>query len=213
MKAIQFAPKVRYQGIEPYEPVWREMQSFTHNRKVDTQDEIWCLQHEPVFTLGQAGKPEHVLNPHQIPVIKCDRGGQVTYHGPGQLIIYLMINLRRRFMGPRVMVDLIEQSLIRVLASYGIEAVVKDGAPGVYVEGRKIAALGLRIKKGACYHGLSLNIDMDQTPFTWINPCGYEGLQSVQMQDLIADAADTLFEDVQQSLVGELTSSLLQYEA
>jgi lipoyl(octanoyl) transferase len=204
---------VKTRGIEPYEPVWREMQEFTRERTNNTPDELWCLQHEPVFTLGQAGKPGHVLNAHNIPVIKCDRGGQVTYHGPGQLVIYLLIDLRRRGMGPRALVDLIEQALIRMLAGYSINAEVKAGAPGVYVDGKKIGALGLRVRRGASYHGLSLNIDMDQSPFTFINPCGYEGLQSVQMKDLLTDAPATLFDDVQKALVGELGRSLLQCDS
>ena len=204
---------VRDLGLQPYEPVWRDMQAFTRDRDQQTPDELWCLQHEPVFTLGQAGKPEHILDPHHIPVIKSDRGGQVTYHGPGQLVIYLLVDLRRYGLGARAMVDLIETTLLGVLKDFGIQAGLREGAPGVYVNGCKIGALGLRVRRGCSFHGLSLNIDMDQTPFTWINPCGYEGLQSIQMRDLLPAAPASLFSDVQQALANALVQALVQLRA
>ncbi|MBV1870352.1 MAG: lipoyl(octanoyl) transferase LipB, partial [Gammaproteobacteria bacterium] len=152
---------VRQLGTQPYQPVWEAMQRFTQTRTASTPDEIWCLQHAPVFTLGQAGKTEHLLNPGDIPVIKVDRGGQVTYHGPGQLVCYLLIDLRRHNIGARQFVTHIEESLIRVLRSYQVEAISRPDAPGVYVDNAKIAALGLRIRRGCSFHGLSLNINMD----------------------------------------------------
>jgi lipoyl(octanoyl) transferase len=184
---------VRRFDIMPYEPVWRAMQKHTQQRDGNSPDEVWILQHEPVFTLGQAGKAEHVLSPGAIPLIRADRGGQVTYHGPGQLVVYILVALPRLKIGARDLVSAIEQSVIATLASYGITAVVKAGAPGVYVAGAKIASLGLRIRKGSSYHGLALNVAMDLEPFLRINPCGYAGLRMVQLRDLMAAAslADT----------------------
>jgi len=176
--------KIRHLGIRDYLPVWHEMQHFTDRRTAETEDEIWFLQHPPVFTLGQAGKPEHLLDPGDIPVLQVDRGGQVTYHGPGQLIAYLLIDLRRNRLGVRALVTLMEQSVVQLLAGFGINAAARKQAPGVYVEGRKIAALGLRVRRGCSYHGLSLNVSMDLTPFERINPCGYPGLQITQLADL-----------------------------
>ena len=172
---------VRRLGLVHYEPAWRAMQAFTAERDDATADELWLLEHPPVFTLGQAGKPEHLLAATDIPMVKIDRGGQITYHGPGQLVGYLMLDLQRRGLKVREMVHLIEQAVIDCLAGYGVEAVRKDGAPGVYVDGAKIAALGLRVRNGCSYHGLSLNVDMDLAPFTIINPCGYSGLKTVQL--------------------------------
>ncbi len=189
------------------------MKEFTLSRSPETKDELWILEHKPVFTLGQAGKPEHILNPHQIPVVKSDRGGQVTYHGPGQLVIYLLIDVRRNKLGVRHLVDLIEESIISVLAEYQIVGEVRKGAPGVYVDGKKIAALGLRIKQGCSYHGLSFNINMDLKPFTFINPCGYEGLETTQLADLVSSSqdspSDNIFEDARDKLVNALCSSLV----
>ena len=165
-------------GLVAYKPTLQAMQTLTDNRTADSPDELWLLQHPRVFTQGRAGKAEHVLAPGDIPVIPVDRGGQVTYHGPGQWVLYMMIDLRRRRQsGIRALVDLIEQSLIELLAQYDIDAVARPEAPGVYVAGAKIAALGLRVRKGCTYHGLALNVDMDLEPFERINPCGYEGLQ------------------------------------
>lgn len=190
---------VRRLGEQPYLDIWHGMKDFTRNRSECTRDEIWLLQHPPVFTLGQAGREEHLLSPGDIPVVKTDRGGQVTYHGPGQLIAYLMIDLKRKKIGVRELVNGIETSVINLLATYGVEGLTKKGAPGVYVDGAKIAALGLRISKGCSYHGLSLNVNMDLTPFSQINPCGYEGLAVTDLKTLdipapMESVADTLSE-------------------
>ena len=175
---------VRDLGRRAYEPVWRAMQAFTDARDETTTDELWIVEHDPVFTLGQAGKPEHVLAPGDIPVLNVDRGGQVTYHGPGQIVAYPLVDLRRRKLGVRELVDRIEQSVIDVLADWNIVAERKAGAPGVYVGGAKIAALGLRVRRGCSFHGLAFNVAMDLEPFQRINPCGYEGLQVTSVVDL-----------------------------
>ncbi|MEO5629278.1 MAG: lipoyl(octanoyl) transferase LipB [Thermomonas sp.] len=175
---------VRDLGRQPYEPVWRAMQRFTDARDDTTPDEIWLVEHEPVFTLGQAGKPEHVLMPGDIPVLHVDRGGQVTYHGPGQLVVYPLLDLRRLKIGVRDYVCKIEQAIIDTLADWNIEAVRRDGAPGVYVGDAKVAALGIRVRRSCTFHGLAFNIAMSTEPFLRINPCGYEGLQVVAMADL-----------------------------
>lgn len=175
---------VRDLGRADYEPVWRRMKTFTDQRSEVTPDELWLVEHPPVFTLGQAGKPEHLLSPGNIPVIRSDRGGQVTYHGPGQLVAYLLFDIRRLGIHVRDIVSGIEISVINLLQGYGISAAARREAPGVYVDARKIAALGLRIRRGYSYHGLSLNVDMDLEPFTRINPCGYEGLEVTQLRDL-----------------------------
>lgn len=161
------------------------MKAFTASRdRTSTPDEIWCLQHAPVYTQGQAGRAEHILAPGNIPVVQADRGGQVTYHGPGQLVVYLLIDLPRAGRGVRQLVDLIEQSLVAVLAGHGIQAAPRPDAPGVYVDGAKIASLGLRVRRGCSFHGLALNVDMDLSPFERINPCGYTGLPMCQVSDL-----------------------------
>lgn len=175
---------IRALGRVDYEPTWRAMQDFTAQRTPETPDEIWLLEHPPVFTLGLAGKREHILQVTDIPIIAIDRGGQVTYHGPGQLVAYLLIDLKRRGYGVRELVSRMEQAILDLLASHGISGERREKAPGVYVEGRKIAALGLRIKHGMSYHGLALNVDMDLAPFSDINPCGYEGLEVTQLRDL-----------------------------
>jgi len=182
-------PLVRQLGRQPYEPVWQEMQAFTASRDATTRDEIWLVEHLPVFTLGQAGKPEHLLDPGDIPVIRTDRGGQVTYHGPGQLVAYLLLNLRHYGLGVRQLVTLIEQSIVDLLREFGIASTARPDAPGVYVDGSKIAALGLRVRHGCSFHGLSLNVDMDLEPFSRINPCGYPDLKVVQMRDLTQPVA------------------------
>ena len=174
---------VRRPGRVPYEPTWRAMQDFTTQRDASTPDELWLVEHPPVYTLGQAGKAEHLLHVTDIPLVKIDRGGQITYHGPGQVVGYLLLDLHRRGLKVREMVNLLEQALIDCIADYGLDARRKDGAPGVYIDDAKVAALGLRVKNGCSYHGLSLNVDMDLTPFTWINPCGYSGLQTIQLKD------------------------------
>ncbi|TCD22800.1 lipoyl(octanoyl) transferase LipB [Pseudomonas sp. IC_126] len=177
---------VRELGLLEYQLAWQAMQRFTNERGPATGDEIWLLQHPPVFTQGQAGKPEHLLLPGNIPVIQADRGGQVTYHGPGQLVCYLLLDVRRLGIGVRDLVSRIEQSLIELLASYDVQAISKPDAPGVYVGGAKIASLGLRIRNGRSFHGLALNVDMDLEPFGRINPCGYAGMAMTQLADLVA---------------------------
>lgn len=174
---------VRDLGRQAYEPVWRAMQRFTDGRDEDTVDELWLVEHEPVFTLGQAGKPEHVLAPGAIPVLPVDRGGQVTYHGPGQRVAYPLIDLRRRKIGVRELVERIEQAVIDSLAVWRITGARRDGAPGIYVAGAKIMALGLRVRRGCSFHGLAFNVAMDLEPFTRINPCGYQGLAVTQVLD------------------------------
>jgi len=171
-------------GLVEYEPAWREMQAFTDRRDAQATDEIWLLQHPPVYTLGLNGNPEDLLAPVDIPVINIDRGGQVTYHGPGQLVVYPLIDLRRQGLGVRELVSALEQSVIDLAADHGIEAQSRADAPGVYVDGRKLASLGLRIRRGCSYHGLAFNIDMDLEPFSRINPCGFTDLEVTQLKDL-----------------------------
>lgn len=178
---------VRELGLVEYQPTWQAMQRFTNERSPDTADQIWLLQHPPVFTQGQAGKSEHLLLPGDIPVVQADRGGQVTYHGPGQLVCYLMLDVRRLGIGVRELVSRIELSLIDLLASYDVQAAAKPDAPGVYVDGAKIASLGLRIRHGRSFHGLALNVDMDLEPFGRINPCGYAGMAMTQLSSLVAE--------------------------
>lgn len=175
---------VRNLGLQDYQAIWQAMQSFTLERDESTVDELWCLQHPPIFTMGLNGKEEHLLNIKNIPVVNIDRGGQVTYHGPGQLVVYTLIDLARLNISVKDLVKAIEQAVIQLLEQYGIQAQTKDNAPGVYVNGEKIAALGLRIKRNKSYHGLSLNIDMDLSPFQQINPCGYEGMAVTQIKNL-----------------------------
>jgi len=176
---------VRQLGTVDYEPTWRRMQEFTEQRNAETTDELWLVEHPPVFTLGKAAKHEHLLNTGDIQVIQIDRGGQVTYHGPGQLVLYTMIDLQRKNLGVRALVTLLEQAIISTLAIFGGDAIARSDAPGVYVDGSKIAAVGLRIRKGRSFHGLSLNLDMDLEPFSRINPCGYSGLKVTQLTDLV----------------------------
>lgn len=176
--------QLRDLGRQPYEPVWRAMQAFTDARDADTPDELWLVEHDPVFTLGQAGKDEHVLMPGDIPVIHVDRGGQVTYHGPGQIVLYPLLDLRRLKVGVREYVDRIEQATIDTLAEWNIEGARRDGAPGVYVAGAKVMALGIRMRRGCTFHGLAFNIAMDLAPYQRINPCGYQGLQVTSVLDL-----------------------------
>ena len=178
------AALLRDLGRQPYEPVWRAMQAFTDARGEATADELWLVEHDPVFTLGQAGKPEHVLMAGDIPVIHVDRGGQVTYHGPGQLVLYPLLDLRRLKVGVREYVDRIEQAVIDTLGDWNIGAVRREGAPGVYVNGAKVMALGIRVRRGCTFHGLAFNIAMDLSPYRRINPCGYAGLQVTSVLDL-----------------------------
>jgi len=197
---------IRELGLRPYEQVWQDMQLFTDQRSDSTEDELWLLQHPPVYTLGKNGRPEHILNSRDIPVIRSDRGGQVTYHGPGQLIVYTLLDLNRMHIGVRELVTRIENSVIRLLEGYDIRANARKDAPGVYVDGRKIAALGLRVRKGRSFHGLALNVDMDLEPFARINPCGYEGLEVTQLSEL-ADAPE--FSNVEKQLLSHLKHQLL----
>jgi len=195
---------VRRLGLMDYEPVWRAMQSFTDQRDATTPDELWLVQHPPVFTQGQAGRAEHLLAPGDIPVIQVDRGGQVTYHGPGQVVCYPLIDIGRLQLGVRKLVSGIEQAIIDVLKSYGVEAQLVEGAPGVYVDGVKIASLGLRIRRGKSFHGLAFNVDMDLEPFQRINPCGYRGLQVTNLSAF----ADASIGEVEDRLVTELSGFL-----
>ena len=188
--------KIRHLGRQPYEATWRAMSAFTDNRNAETPDELWLLEHDPVFTLGQAGKMEHVLAPGDIPVIPVDRGGQVTYHGPGQIVAYPLIDLRRVGVGVRELVRRIEQSLIDTMAHWNIAAVRHEGAPGVYVGVAKVAALGLRVRRGCSFHGLAFNVAMDLEPFQRINPCGYKGLAVTQLLDLGGPSQLAEVEDV-----------------
>ncbi len=179
---------VKQLGLRPYTETWHAMRDYTDRRDTSSGDQLWLLQHPPVFTLGQAGKPEHLIAPGTIPVIRTDRGGQVTYHGPGQLVAYLLLDLRRAGLGVRGLVTLLEQAVIDMLASEGIEAAARRDAPGVYIGDAKIASVGLRVRHGCSFHGLSLNIAMDLTPFERINPCGYPGLQVTQLADWVKGA-------------------------
>ena len=196
---------VRHLGQQPYESVWQDMQRFTEQRDKNTNDEIWIVQHPPVFTLGKAGKAEHLLNTGDIPVVQVDRGGQVTYHGPGQLVVYVLLDLNRLKLGIRELVTRLENCVIGLLSEYDVKAESKKEAPGVYVDGRKIAALGLRVRRGCCFHGLALNVDMDLEPFARINPCGYEGLETTQLSDFISDIN---FDIITQQLLGQLEQQI-----
>ena len=182
-----FAPPaltVRQLGLTDYESAWHDMQAFTDTRDANTPDELWFLEHPPVFTLGRNGKQEYLHDTGNIPVINTDRGGQVTYHGPGQLIAYTLLNIKRRQLGVQSLVRILEQTVMDLLADYSLSAQRRDKAPGVYVDDRKLAALGLRVRKGCAFHGLSLNVDMDLSPFAMIDPCGYSGLEVTQLRDL-----------------------------
>jgi lipoyl(octanoyl) transferase len=178
------APLIRQLGLVDYEPTWRAMQRFTDERDASTPDEIWFLQHPPVFTLGMNASPAHVLAPGDIPVVQIDRGGQVTYHGPGQLVVYPLLDLRRAHLGVRDLVTALERSVIALAADFGVSAEGRRGAPGVYVGGRKLASIGIRVRRHASYHGLALNVALDLEPFRRINPCGYEGLEMTQLSEL-----------------------------
>lgn len=196
---------IRELGHETYVPVWKRMQQFTDNRDDTTTDEIWLVEHDPVFTQGQAGKAEHLLFPGEIPVVQVDRGGQVTYHGPGQQVAYFMIDLRRKNMGPRDLVSGIENAIVDMLALYGIEAYPRSDAPGVYTDDQKICSLGLRIRKGKSFHGLALNVNMDLEPFSRINPCGYQGMQMTQ---IVEKGGPDNLERVKPDLIDQLCDKL-----
>ncbi|WP_419812963.1 lipoyl(octanoyl) transferase LipB [Bacterioplanoides sp.] len=192
-----------FSGLQDYQPTYQRMVDFTESRDADSVDELWFLQHERVFTQGQAGKAEHVLMPGDIPVIQSNRGGQVTYHGPGQLMVYLMIDIQRKGLGPRQLVSHIEEALVATLKTFGIDSAPRADAPGVYTKGRKIASLGLRIKQGRSFHGLALNIDLNLEPFQRINPCGYSDIQMTRIADELDDAPafDVVMAELQQQLV------------
>ena len=197
--------RVRELGRAQYLDTWRAMQAFTDQRGADTQDELWVLEHEPVFTLGMNADPAHLLAPGDIPVVQVDRGGQVTYHGPGQLVVYPLIDLRRAGLGVRDLVTALEQAVIATAAAFGIVAATRPGAPGVYVEGAKLASVGIRVRRGASYHGAAINVDMDLGPFSRINPCGFEGLAMTQLAALggprgIATVAGVLVPELHRSL-------------
>jgi lipoyl(octanoyl) transferase len=195
---------VRRLGLSDYEPVWRGMQAYTDGRDADSGDELWLVQHPPVFTQGQAGKAEHVLAPGDIPVIQVDRGGQVTYHGPGQIVAYPLVDIRRKNIGVRDFVHRIEEAIIRTLAHYEVPGERIEGAPGIYVGGDKIASLGLRVRRGCTFHGLAFNVDMDLEPFQRINPCGFAGLRVTQL----AAFADVAVGEVEDRLLENLVEQL-----
>ncbi|HCE1480609.1 TPA: lipoyl(octanoyl) transferase LipB [Vibrio parahaemolyticus] len=199
---------VKRLGRQDYEPVWKAMHEFTDQRTEETPDEVWLVEHNPVFTQGQAGKAEHLINTGDIPVVQSDRGGQVTYHGPGQLVAYFLINLRRKKLGVRDLVTTIENLVINTLKAYNIDSAARLDAPGVYVDGKKICSLGLRIRKGCSFHGLALNVNMDLTPFLRINPCGYAGMEMVQVSQFNGPSD---VETVEKQLIEELVT-LLDYE-
>ena len=199
------APITRWLGQVDYEPTWRRMRAFTETRDREQPDEIWFLEHPPVFTLGLNGSREHLLAPGDIPVVQVDRGGQVTYHGPGQLVVYPLLDLDRAGLGVRALVCALERAVIRCVANYGITATGDRAAPGVYVDGRKLASIGLRIKRNCCYHGLAVNVDMDLEPFQRINPCGYQGLELTQLSSLgVARPLQRVAADLEAALLGEL---------
>jgi lipoyl(octanoyl) transferase len=181
---------IRQLGLQTYLPIWQAMQDFTNNRDAETADEIWLVEHQAVFTQGQAGKAEHLLMPGDIPVVKVDRGGQVTYHGPGQQMLYVLLNLKRNKLGVRDLVTALEKCVVNTLQEYAIDAYPKADAPGVYVDAKKVCSIGLRIRKGCSFHGLALNVNMDLSPFQRINPCGYAGLEMIDCAQL--NGPDTL---------------------
>lgn len=205
MMSIEKNLIVRELGRETYVPIWKRMQQLTDDRDEETFDEIWLVEHDPVFTQGQAGKAEHLLFPGEIPVVQVDRGGQVTYHGPGQQVAYFMIDLRRKNMGPRDLVSAIENAVVDLLAKYGIEAAPRSDAPGVYAGDEKICSLGLRIRKGKSFHGLALNVNMDLEPFLRINPCGHQGMVMTQLVD--KGGPDSL-ERIKPDLIDQLCEKL-----
>lgn len=203
------ALRVRRLGRVPYAPTWQQMKDFVDAREASTPDELWLLEHEPVYTLGLAGDPAHVLNPGDTPVVQTDRGGQVTWHGPGQVVVYVLLDMQRHALGPRELVRLLEEAAIRVLAEYGIRGARRPKAPGVYVDGAKIAALGLRIRRHCSYHGLALNVAPDLAPFRGINPCGYAGLA---VTSLAALGVRTTLTDAGERLI-DVLSALLERPA
>lgn len=205
--------RVRYRGMMDYIPCYDDMVEFSLSAVDTTPDELWVLQHPPVYTMGLNGKQEHLLNVGDITVVNTDRGGQVTYHGPGQLVIYCLLNMRQHHYGVRDLVRRLENSIMELLTGYGIDAELQPGAPGVYIDGRKIAALGIRVKRGRSWHGIALNVDMDLAPFSGINPCGYDGLEVTQLRDLgIDNNVDEVAADLIPLLAGYLELGELQFQ-
>ena len=200
---------IRHLGRVDYETAWHDMQHFTEYRDANTPDELWFLEHPPVFTLGRNGRREHLHSNGTIPVLNVDRGGQVTYHGPGQLVVYTLLNINRRQLGVQSLVRKLEQAVIDLCADYGIEAQRREKAPGVYVDDCKLAALGLRVRKGCSFHGLSLNIDMDLAPFSMIDPCGYSDLEVTQLRDLGIEASSEIITGQFQNHLERLLTSPL----
>lgn len=203
--------QVSWLGRRDYAPTWQAMQTLTQTRDASTPDQLWLLDHPPVYTQGQAGKPEHLLLTGNIPVVQSDRGGQVTYHGPGQLVGYLLIDLDRLGLGPRAFVEAVEDALAAAVRSFGINAVANRDAHGVYVDGRKIASIGMRIRRGCSYHGFALNVGMDLAPFRGINPCGYAGLDMCQLRDFVPDRA-SLMSEARAAVIGGLQQYLPQLD-
>ena len=202
------APLVRNLGFRPLPDVWVEMQTFTAERTITTRDEIWFVEHPPVYTLGMRASREHLLAPGDIPVVQIDRGGQVTYHGPGQLVVYVMLNLDRRSLTPRKLVQALESAVIDTVADYGVTAIARRDAPGVYVDGAKLAAVGLRVKRHCSYHGLAVNVAMDLAPFAGINPCGYADLRVTDLRQLAGIESVARFrEDFEPRLLARVTPS------
>jgi len=199
---------IRHLGLKPYQPVLDQMRAFTSSRDSHCADELWVVEHQPVYTQGQAGKPEHILDAGDIEIVQADRGGQVTYHGPGQLVVYVLVDLKRLGLGVRALVNMLEHTVVDYLRDNGVDANSDPVAPGVYVSGHKVAALGLRVRRGCSFHGLSLNVDMDLEPFTRINPCGYANLQVTQLKDL---GITTTMTDVGSDITRRLASSLLAF--
>lgn len=204
---------VRQLGRQAYTPIWQHMQNYTDNRSSESPDELWLVEHDPVFTQGQAGKAEHVLMPGDIPVVQVDRGGQVTYHGPGQQVIYMLLDIRRRKLGVRHLVTAMENAVVALLAKYDIEAYPKPDAPGVYVDERKVCSLGLRIRNGCSFHGLALNVNMDLSPFQRINPCGYAGMEMIDTHRLGGpDSLEVAGEQLASLLLNELAITDITYK-
>lgn len=204
--------QIKYLGLQAYETTWQAMQDFTNHREPSTDDELWIVEHPAVFTQGLNGKAEHLLQcAPSIPLVQTDRGGQVTYHGPGQLIVYVLVDLKRNKIGVRALVSLIEESIIELLARFNIQSIARSDAPGVYVNGQKIASLGLKIRKQKSYHGLALNVDMDLSPFQMINPCGLKGMQMTQLNNLLNQQACPNVHRVGEQLAQVITTKLQSF--
>ena len=204
----QMGAVVKFLGQEPFEDTWNKMHSFTQTRTADVKDELWVVEHPAIFTLGQAGKRSHILNAHDIPIIQTDRGGQVTYHGPGQIVIYTLLNLKKLSIGIRTLVSSLESAVIKFLSSKNIDAYAKKEAPGIYINEEKIASIGLRVSRGYTYHGIAINVDMDLKPFNYINPCGYENLKMTQLKTFIPDVS---IKNIANKIIHSIQLELYQY--